>query len=138
VPLPGLLAVPLAEHLGHGCAALVVRYMSDLSRMSPCMLPMAMLNVPPVPLTRFSTQKEEAEFEIGTGGPKLQPWDVQSGMLLLTAGGADVGPSEQLGPAQLNVNRLVEPPATSPSGIVAPPPPMFRPPQVRLLMAVEF
>src|SRR5262249_29494703 len=40
----------------------------------------------------------------------------------------------QLEPVQLSANRLVEPSGIGPSATTEPPPPMFRPPQVRVLM----
>src|SRR5262245_16021773 len=86
-----------------------------------------------------------AGFGIGSGVPKLHPTSVQSGPALLTGGAVEVGPMLQTEPAQppsqapppaaqLSANRLVEPSGIGASGKRAPLPPMFRPPQVRLLM----
>jgi hypothetical protein len=59
------------------------------------MLPVLRLNEPPlVILWVFSTQS--GGVEMGTGTPKLQPVKEQSGSLLLTAGGVDVGLTKQL------------------------------------------
>src|SRR5262249_62076645 len=72
---------------------------------------------------------------IGSGVPNLHPTLVQSGAVLLTGGAIEVGPIVQLAPVQLSANRLVAPSGDRPSGMrVWPPPPMFRPPQVRFLM----
>src|SRR5215472_12852515 len=73
-------------------------------------------------------------FGTGSGVPKLQPTAVQSGPATLTAGAVDVGPIAQAGPQQLIENRLIDPSGVGPSGMMEPPPPMLRPPQVRLLM----
>src|SRR5262245_22397059 len=73
-------------------------------------------------------------FGTGSGVPKLQPTPVQSGPATLTAGAVDVGPIVQPGPQQLIENRLIEPSGVGPSGMMEAPPPMSRPPQVRLFM----
>src|SRR5262245_7313906 len=86
-----------------------------------------------------------AGLGIGSGVPKLHPTSVQSGAVLLSGGGVEVGPMLQTEPeqlpshaptptAQVSSNRLVEPSGVGASGTTVPPPPMFRPPQVRFLM----
>src|SRR5262245_66523246 len=85
-----------------------------------------------------------AKFGIGSGVPKLHPVVVQSGNVLLSGGAVEVGPMVQIEPAQApsqappawqtSENWLVEPSGVGPSATVDPPPPMFRPPQVRFLM----
>jgi hypothetical protein len=84
------------------------------------------------------------KFATGSGVPKLHPVVVQSGNALLTGGVPATGPTLQIEPAQVpsqvplgeqvSANRLVEPSGVGPSATVEPPPPMFRPPQVRFLM----
>src|SRR5262245_28714651 len=89
-----------------------------------------------------------AGFGIGSGVPKLHPMSVQSGAALLTGGAVEVGPMLQSAPvqppsqapppaAQLSANRLVEPSGIGASGRMAPLPPMFRPPQVRVRMRMS-
>src|SRR5262245_40061475 len=85
-----------------------------------------------------------AKFAIGSGVPKLHPVVVQSGNVLLSGGGPATAPTLQIEPEQLlsqaplvaqtSENRLFEPSGVGPSATVEPPPPMFRPPQVRFLM----
>jgi hypothetical protein len=84
------------------------------------------------------------KFGTGSGVPKLHPVVVQSGNVVLSAGGPATGPTLQTEPAQVlsqaplgeqvSENRLFEPSGVGPSATVEPPPPMFRPPQVRFLM----
>jgi len=94
--------------------------------------------VPPAgALQVFSTQRlsdGSARFGIGSGVPKLHPTSVQSGAELLTGGAVEVGPIVQLEPVQPSANRLVEPSGVGSSKTMEKPPPMFRPPQVRVLM----
>src|SRR5262249_116528 len=86
-------------------------------------------------------------FGIGSGVPKLHPVLLQSGAVLLSGGAVEVGPMLQSEPAQpasqapppaaqLSANRLFEPSGVGPSATMEPPPPRFRPPQVRFLMRV--
>jgi hypothetical protein len=80
----------------------------------------------------LTTQVESWPFGIGSGGPKLQPVFVQSNV----APAVVVAPSVQVVPLQLAVKRLVAPSGVGPSGTVEAPPPMFRPPHVRLFSTV--
>jgi hypothetical protein len=73
-----------------------------------------------------------AGFGIGSGVPKLQPVLVQSGPAVLTGGTSLVGPRVQAEPAQLSEKRLTAPSGVGPSGTIDWPPPMLRPPHVRL------
>src|SRR5262249_28562419 len=86
-------------------------------------------------------------FGIGSGVPKLHPVSVQSGAVLLSPGAVEVGPMLQSAPeqvplqapppaAQLSAYTYVAPSGVGPSATIEPPPPMFRPPQVRFLMTV--
>src|SRR4030095_3197282 len=79
----------------------------------------------------LSTQVLVPAFGIGSGVPKLQPVLVQSGSALLRAGACVVAPMVQMSPSQLSANRLTEPSGVGPWATNEPPPPMFRPPQVR-------
>src|SRR5262245_46170111 len=83
-------------------------------------------------------------FAIGSGVPKLRPVVLQSGTGLLRGAVPATGPTLQIEPAQVpsqppppwqpSANRLLEPSGVGPSPTVEPPPPRFRPPQVRFLM----
>jgi hypothetical protein len=101
-------------------------------------VPLARSSVPLAgALQVFSTQVVSAwaaGFGIGSGVPKLHPVSVQSGSGVFTGGTVDVRAIVQLEPVQLSANRLVEPSGIGPSATTEPPPPMFRPPQVRFLM----
>src|SRR5262245_52201948 len=112
--------------------------MSELSATVIDDVPLVRSSVPLAgALQVFSTQLVSvtiAGLGIGSGVPKLHPVVVQSGAVLLTGGGIEVGPIVQLAPVQLSANRLVEPSGVGASGTTVPPPPMFRPPQVRFLM----
>src|SRR5262245_9915611 len=130
--------------------------MSEVSGAAADASPVLTLIVPLADAAQlFSTQVEMpglVGFGTGSGVPKLQvPAGtaggpaVQSGAVLLTGGGVEVGPTLQSPVAQLSlqappaahasVNRLLEPSGTTPSGTVERPPPMFRPPQWRVRRA---
>jgi hypothetical protein len=73
---------------------------------------------------------------MGSGVPKLQPVFVQSGPPVFTGGIAVVGLTVQLGPVQPRAKRLTDPAGVGPSEMTEVPPPMLRPPQVRVLSTV--
>jgi hypothetical protein len=84
------------------------------------------------------------KFGTGSGVPKLHPVVVQSGNVVLSGGGPATGPTLQTEPAQpllqappaaqTSEKMLFEPSGVGPSATVEPPPPMFRPPQLRFWM----
>ena len=84
----------------------------------------------------FSTQVVREPFGIGSGVPKLQPVLLQSGSVLLRAGAVLNALMLQAEPEQLRLKRLCEPSGVGPSGTSELPPPMSRPPQVRLFTTV--
>src|SRR5262249_14875652 len=121
--------------------------MSEVSETLDDAAPVVMLIVPLAAAAQlFSTQVVRDGFEgfaTGSGVPKWPPMSVQSGSALCGAGAVEVGPMLQIPPEQLSlqapppaahasVNRLVEPSGVGPSGTVERPPPMLRPPQVRV------
>jgi hypothetical protein len=135
VPVPGLLGLPAAEHFGQGCAALPVRTTWDWSGTFVVDVPAVRSTVPLAGAVQvLSTQVDSPALGIGSGVPKLHPVSVQSGPAVLTVGGVDVEPRVQLVPAQLSEKRLIEPSGVGPSATMEPPPPMFRPPQVSVLI----
>ena len=116
---------------------MLVRNTWELSEMFKEAVPVERSRLPPAGAPNvFTTQVVLPAFGIGTGAPKLQPVSVQSGVALFGAGITEVGPTVQLEPVQLSPYRLVAPSGVDDSGLVELPPPMLRPPQVKLFRTV--
>src|SRR5262249_4740490 len=121
------------RQIGHGCDALPVTIVFDDSDAFTLESPVERSSEPlPGAANVFCVHTDRDPFTIGSGGPNLQPTSVQS----------HVGPaalralSVQLDPVQSARKRLVAPSGVGPSGTVDPPPPRFKPPQVRVFSTV--
>jgi len=135
---PGLLAVASqvpATQLGQGLLPLPVTVTADERGTLPENTPPGVVIVPDAGDAKvLSTQVERPPFEIESGGPKLQPVSEQS--LLLPVSAAVRAVMVQEPPAQVAVKNVSAPDGVGPSGTVAAPPPMLRPPQRRLFRTV--